>query len=366
MSRTDSIAFAWDIKAATPVALDDGQLLIRGWALNYNIDREDEAFSETGALLRGIKAFIASNAPLCHHHDYKTVLGRVVSATPVAGKGIEVEAVVDFQPESSPWRHLYEAIKRGRLSNLSFGGLFRRQMTPDGPRIVDADFLELSVCGTSVGRGTTFEIVAGKALSAPAGTAVIDGEHVDLDALDVRVKSLVSTLQHYKDNMPFTTSLTAPPLTFREEREIIDRNRAKTAAVEASRVDGVRNAGETVDVPASALLGPHRRDRTGAIIDDGVWGLDDLRPVGEIPNTIPGDVLGNLLRGDLPEAPREMTPEEALAALAIDANDAKREVEARESSEALARRIAAVKARVDGEKPETDRKRRFRLPEITR
>jgi hypothetical protein len=373
VTASTPVEFLWDIKSVAPVQLEHGQLLIRGTSLNYELDRENEAWAETSALMSGIRRFLKGTAPLCMHHDQKIVLGKVVSATPITGKGVEIEAVVDYQPPGSPWRHLYESLKRGRLSNLSWAGLFRREMTPEGPRIVDADFVELSVCAASIGRGTTFEIVAGKALTAPAGKAVIGDEYVDLDALDGRVKALTTTLEYLTTKDPnmtykdwFHDRSSVPPLTFREEREIIDRNRAKTAAVEASRVDGVRNAGETVDVPASALLGPHRRDRTGAIIDDDVWGLDDLRPVGEIPDTIAGDVLANLLRGDLPEAPREMTPEERLAAMAIEANDGKREAEARKSSEALERRIAAVKERVNGDEPETDRKRRFRLPEITR
>ncbi|MCW3003380.1 MAG: hypothetical protein JWQ20_2678 [Conexibacter sp.] len=360
MTATESIAFAWDIKSVAPVQLEDGQLLIRGTSLNYEIDRELEAFAETPALMGGIQRFLQGSAPLCHHHDFKTVLGRVVSATPIAGKGVEVEAIVDYQPESSPWRHLYEALRRGRLSNLSWGGIFRRQITPDGPRIVDADFLELSVCAASVGKGTSFEIVAGKALSAPAGTAVIDDEHVDLDALDVRVKSLLSTLQHYKGtNMTYRDWFhdrpsAIPEVSPIEQRRIRDRNINDRAREEAAKTD---TAGmETVEVRTFDLFGRGLRDRFGQPIQSD-FTAEDLYSEENIPDTISGEDLALLLTGKPPEPPREMTVEEKLTKAARDA-----ERRDRETALDLNGRLARLKDRLAAEETqagERDRKSRF-------
>jgi HK97 family phage prohead protease len=208
MTTVATIPFHWTLsgKAAPAVEVDHGDLLIEGWCLRFDeTDRENERWLENGVLLRSIEKFVQGNAPVCHHHDYRTVLGRAVSADYVPGKGIKVKAIIDHQPPGSPWRHLYEAVKRGRLANLSFGGIFKREQTAKGPVLVDADFLELSVCGTSVGRGTSFAVVAGKALTAVPGYGVGGAddlsdlrarlEILELDAVSLRLNRLLETLR---------------------------------------------------------------------------------------------------------------------------------------------------------------------------
>ncbi len=171
--------FGVDFKSAAgdklAVELADGDLLIEGWGANYEIDREDEAFEE-GAFSKAIDKFLSGNAPLCYHHKYDTVIGKVVSAEQVPGKGVRLRAVVDKQPENSPYRHIYEGIKKGRINGLSCGGIFKRRMTADGPKIYDVDLLEWSTTPVSVGRGTNFSVVAGKAVAAPeeAPEAVVE------------------------------------------------------------------------------------------------------------------------------------------------------------------------------------------------
>lgn len=165
--------FDVDMKAinadgATMFELGDGDLLIEGWGANYDLDREDEAFAD-GAFTRGIKTFLSGNAPLCYHHKMDQVIGRVISAEPVAGKGIKIRAVVDRQPENSPLRHIYEGIKKGRINGFSVGGIFKRIMGTDGlPRINDVDILEWSATPIPVGKGTQFSVIAGKALEFKA------------------------------------------------------------------------------------------------------------------------------------------------------------------------------------------------------
>lgn len=163
--------FDLDLKSATgeiatPVELADGDLLIEGWGANYDIDREDEAFEE-GAFRNALSKFLSGNAPLCYHHKFDTVIGKVISAEPVAGKGIKLRAIVDRQNENSPYYHIYDGIKRGRINGLSCGGIFKRKMTETGPKIHDVDLLEWSATPVSVGRGTNFSVIAGKAMEIP-------------------------------------------------------------------------------------------------------------------------------------------------------------------------------------------------------
>lgn len=161
-------------------ALSDGDLLIAGWGANFDIDREDEAFID-GAFDRGLKAFLDGEATLCYHHKHDHVLGKVLDAVRVPGKGVRIVARVDNQPESSPLRHLYEQVKKGTLNGLSVGGFFKRVMTAAGPRIADVDLTEWSITGVPVGRRTNFGVVAQKALEdvvVPDGITIpqVDGE----------------------------------------------------------------------------------------------------------------------------------------------------------------------------------------------
>ncbi len=160
--------FDLDVKAtdSSVMELQDGDLLIEGWGANYDIDREDEAFEE-GAFRKAISKFLAGNAPLCYHHKMDTVIGKVIAAEPVAGKGIKLRAIVDKQNENSPYYHIYDGIKRGRINGLSCGGIFKRIMTATGPKINDVDLLEWSATPVPVGRGTNFSVIAGKAMEVP-------------------------------------------------------------------------------------------------------------------------------------------------------------------------------------------------------
>lgn len=163
-----NVPFTFDLDGkgadASVTELQDGDLLIEGWGANYDIDREDEAFEE-GAFRNALSKFLAGNAPLCYHHKMDTVIGKVVSAEPVAGKGIKLRAIVDKQNEASPYHHIYDGIKRGRINGLSCGGIFKRDRTKN--KIVDVDLLEWSATPVSVGRGTNFSVIAGKAMELP-------------------------------------------------------------------------------------------------------------------------------------------------------------------------------------------------------
>lgn len=144
--------------------LEEGDLLIAGWGANFDVDRQNEAFADTKGIEDGLKEFIDGEATLAFHHKHDHVLGKVLAADLVPGKGVRVVARVDKQPESSPLRYLYDQVKKGTLNALSFGGFFKRAMTNGGPRIVGADFTELSITGVPVGRGPSFGVVATKAL----------------------------------------------------------------------------------------------------------------------------------------------------------------------------------------------------------
>lgn len=146
--------------------LDDGDLLIEGWAANFEgLDRQDENFTD-GAFKRGIKAFLANGGPLCYHHKHDVALGSVLALEEVEGKGLKMKARVDKQEPASPHYHLYNGVRKGTLKGLSVGGFFKRKLTDSGYKICDMDFTEISVTPVPVHPQTSFSVIAGKALES--------------------------------------------------------------------------------------------------------------------------------------------------------------------------------------------------------
>lgn len=182
--------------------LEDGDLLIKGWAANFiGDDREGENFTD-GAFQRGIKAFLDGQAALCYHHQTDKGIGRVTDLQEVEGKGLYMEARVDHQPESSPLRYIYNAIKKGTYRGLSIGGIFKRKVIDGARKIADVDFAEISVTPVPVHPGTGFGVVAGKALESmveepPAEEVaeVSDEQLVEINSAVERLRNVVEQIE---------------------------------------------------------------------------------------------------------------------------------------------------------------------------
>ena len=175
---------------------DDGDLLIAGYAAVFEgVDREGENFVD-GAFQQGIKAFLDGQAALCYHHKTDHGIGKVLKLEEHEGKGLWMEARVDHQPESSPFRYIYNGIKKGTYNALSVGGFFRRKMTEAGRRIAKCDFTEISVTPVPIHPGTNFAVVAGKALkdmpSVPDGVESGNIREDDEFAINMMIDELNS------------------------------------------------------------------------------------------------------------------------------------------------------------------------------
>ncbi len=149
---------------------EDGDLIIVGYAASFDgVDREGENFVP-GAFKKAIRSFLAGSAALCYHHRTSMVLGKVLSLEEVKGVGLKMVARVDGAIRHDPnLAAIYQQIKRGTISGLSIGGFFRRSMTPNGPRISDMDFTEISCTAVpTLATGTSFTVAQAKALEAKA------------------------------------------------------------------------------------------------------------------------------------------------------------------------------------------------------
>jgi hypothetical protein len=109
-------------------------------------------------------------------------------------------ARVDFQPESSPLRYIYNAVKKGSYKGLSLGGFFKRALVKGRRMIVDADFTELSITPVAVHPKTRFAVVAGKALTSD----IVEMDEPELSAEEI--EKFAQALNKYQATLEqFTT-----------------------------------------------------------------------------------------------------------------------------------------------------------------
>jgi HK97 family phage prohead protease len=179
--------FTLDGKAVSATELEDGSLLLEGFAVVFaGLDRQNENFAP-GCLARACKAFLAGPASLCFHHKTADVLGKVLEMSEVPGVGIRVKARVDGAIKNHPTLDtLYQQIKNGTLTGLSLGGYFKRA----GNKIVDVDPTELSVTGVPVHTQPAFAVVSGKALQL----ALIEDERSNLEWFRDQLQAREDTL----------------------------------------------------------------------------------------------------------------------------------------------------------------------------
>lgn len=190
--------------------LDDGDLIIEGWAAKFEgVDREGENFTD-GAFQRGVKSFLEGAASLCFHHKHEKVLGKVLDLEEVEGKGLRMRARVDGAIKDHPeLGTIYQQIKKGTLTALSVGGFFKRKLTDAGQRICDVDFTEISITPVAMHTAPSFAVVAGKALeiSEDVSSETTD----DIGDPSVSITQLTSVLDKIAQRFPEQKSVKGDP-----------------------------------------------------------------------------------------------------------------------------------------------------------
>lgn len=187
---------------------DEGDIIIEGYAADYEPDRQNEAFLE-GAFDEAIEKANRDGLPLLDEHDNKRVLGAVERLEDHGkGKGLWMRARI-FEPMEDWSRATVKAIQRGAKRMLSVRGRSRGVYTPDGPRIAGIDLAEISTTSVGVQPGALFA-VAQKSLAyaegeddssiawAVEGWADVKARYTDqeiADALEAHYKRRFSELQ---------------------------------------------------------------------------------------------------------------------------------------------------------------------------
>lgn len=178
---------------------ENGDLFIEGYASDFGVDRQDEAF-EPGAFDRGLKSFMDTNPILLYHHKYDSALGQIVDSR-LDQKGLWVKARVDAPATGSWAEDVFNKIKRGTIKAFSVGGIFKRRMTPQGPRIFDCDLGEISVTPFPVNPRTTFAVAAGKAFEDAAVPVKPDVPDAVREEDEEMVRLAIETLERVFSNV---------------------------------------------------------------------------------------------------------------------------------------------------------------------
>lgn len=178
---------ALDIKSISED--DSGDLFIEGYASDFGIDRQGEAF-EDGAFGAGVDAYMERNPVLLYHHQGDKALGKVLEWEN-RPDGAFIKARVD-RPAAGSWAEdIFQKIKRGTIKSFSVGGIFHRRRGAN--RIHRADIAEVSVTPLPVNPRTQF------GLAAAAGKAF--GDEPDLEAAAKALSELDSVFTELADSL---------------------------------------------------------------------------------------------------------------------------------------------------------------------
>jgi HK97 family phage prohead protease len=229
--KPDFLAFRYDFtlegkalpdgdgREPTVLEEENGDLIIEGWAASFDgLDRQGENFVP-GAFERGVKAFLDGQAALCFHHKHDMGIGTVLDLQPKP-EGLWMKARVDYQPEQSPLRHIYNAVKKGSYKGLSVGGFFKRGWIAGKRMIADMDFTEISITPVAVHPKTKFAVVAGKALSSDltspegVGSLPVEEEEIrdeDFERLQFALNEIGATLDRIANRKTESNSPTITP-----------------------------------------------------------------------------------------------------------------------------------------------------------
>lgn len=187
-----------------PDILEDGDLIISGFAAEFEgQDRSNENFTD-GAFQRGIKSFLSGSAPLVWHHKGDKILGKILELEEVPGRGLRMRARIDGAIKNHPELGvIYAQIRKGTISGLSAGGFWKRKMTSAGRKIVDTDLTEISCTALPCHSKPAFAVIAGKALEVgddsdgPIGNSATEEEpeinEATLKAMSDSLTTLLNT-----------------------------------------------------------------------------------------------------------------------------------------------------------------------------
>lgn len=210
----------------------DGDLIIEGLAADYSIDRQGEAFVP-GCFEKAIGKFLERGGPLMFHHKHDMQLGQVLDLQS-RDDGLFIKAIIPKPADGSPLADIYNKIKRGMMKGVSVFGTAVREMTANGPRIVDTDLQEISITPMPIGPNALIG-VAQKAFPADfddcgCGDKLSKAEADELRSwFDKRYEKLAEILAKAPLSSKSRSNLPASAFVFPSDRRYPIHDRAHAA-----------------------------------------------------------------------------------------------------------------------------------------
>ena len=200
--------FEFDVLIPTEksVTTDAGDVIIEGYAADFEIDRQGEAFLP-GAFDDACQKATKAEIPLLFEHDNKRQLGVIEELRVDPERGLWTRARI-AKAQAGTWAEdVVDKVKRGMMKGLSVRGLSKVKMTANGPRIGTIDLAEISVTPVPVQPGALFA-VAQKSFAAveedlAAGQieAVEDETEKALTYFEERMSALTSAFEEVSKAM---------------------------------------------------------------------------------------------------------------------------------------------------------------------
>ena len=163
---------------------DDGSVWVEGYASDFGLDRQDEAF-EPGAFEKGMKNFM-KNPVILYHHKMDEAMGQVKEFEH-RNDGLWIKARLDAAEPGTAAADRLRKVKSGTIRGMSVGGKFHRRKGPDGKaRIFQADLLEISLTPTPINPRSLLGVV-GKAFGDEELEAD-DAKSIDLGPMMERLE----------------------------------------------------------------------------------------------------------------------------------------------------------------------------------
>lgn len=189
------------------VTTDEGDVIIEGYAADFEVDRQGEAFLP-GAFDDACEKATRAEIPLLFEHDNKRQLGVIEELRVDPERGLWTRARI-AKAQAGTWAEdVVDKVKRGMMKGLSVRGLSRVTVTKNGPRIGTIDLAEISVTPVPVQPGAlfavaqkSFEAASEDIASGEIEEVVPDSNEQALAYFELKVNDLVAAFDYVEQQM---------------------------------------------------------------------------------------------------------------------------------------------------------------------
>jgi HK97 family phage prohead protease len=175
-----------------PPAYNSDGLLLKGYAITWDVDRVFDAFSPY-SLDKAVETYMASNPVLLYSHQLGLPpVGRIIKADIHREKGLFVEALMPRPEPGTFSAEVWDAAKNGVLKALSGAGKWIRRDRGDHNEIVNcAELVEISLCPVAVnGQAFATSVEPSEVKCLGSGVYVSPAAYSEITAINAQLGRL--------------------------------------------------------------------------------------------------------------------------------------------------------------------------------